>query len=144
MGRCEVWAHWTHYFEMFLNFLGSVSCVFTSLVSSGLTIRSGCNLKAATWQVFFVSFLSSLGLTSSQVAAIADDCDTICLLIQQAIFISQKAWCCSTENLNQGFICSQPLHPRWEKIGRIVCKSLSSEDFETSSAFLVHSKKSLC
>ena len=44
---------------MHLSYLGPVSCVFTSWVSSGLTVGSGCSLMAARWQVFS-SFLSSL------------------------------------------------------------------------------------
>ena len=63
---------------MNISYLGPVSCVFTSWVSSGLTIGSGCTLMAARWQVFFPSWISS-GLTSSllSVAAIADDWHTL-------------------------------------------------------------------
>ena len=46
-----------------------------------------CSLMAARWQIFF-SFSVPAGLTSSPstVAAIADDCDSMCLLTQQEIF----------------------------------------------------------
>ena len=55
----RVWAHWNQSFDMHHSYLGPVSCFFTSWVSLGLTIGSGCSLMAARWQVFF-SFLSSL------------------------------------------------------------------------------------
>ena len=58
MGRCK-WAQWNHSFAMHLSYLGPVSGVFTSWVSLGLTVWSGCSLIAARWQVFF-SFLSFL------------------------------------------------------------------------------------
>ena len=74
----RVWAHWNHSFDMHLSSLGPVSCVFTSWVSSGLTVGSGCSLMAPRWQVFFPSWVPS-GLTSSlsMVEAIADDCDIL-------------------------------------------------------------------
>ena len=57
---------------------------------------SGCGLMAARWQVFFVSFLSSLRAHQLTivivVAAIADDCDILCLLMWQAIFHFSGAW----------------------------------------------------
>ena len=59
---------------MYLSYLGPVSCVITSWVSSGLTLGSGCSLMAVRWQVFFVSFLSSLRahqLTSSPLVVAA-------------------------------------------------------------------------
>ena len=55
----RAWAHWDHSFDIHLSYLGPVSCVFTSWVSTGLTLGSGCSLMAARWQAFFVSFLSS-------------------------------------------------------------------------------------
>ena len=45
-------------------YLGPVSYIFTSWVSSGLTVGSGCCLIAARRQVFFPSWVS-LGLTNS-------------------------------------------------------------------------------
>ena len=45
--------------------LGPVSCVFTSWVSSGLTIGSGYRLMAARWQVFFP--FSALFLRAQQL-----------------------------------------------------------------------------
>ena len=71
---------------MHLSYLGPVSCAFTSWVSSGLTVGSGCSLMAARWQGFFPSWVS-LRLTHSRWrAAIADDCDVLGLLIWQEIF----------------------------------------------------------
>ena len=55
----RVGAHWNHSFDMHLSYLGPVSWVFTSWVSSGFTLGSGCSLMAARWQVLFC-FLSSL------------------------------------------------------------------------------------
>ena len=82
----RVWAHWNHSFDMYLSYLGPVSCVFTTWVSSGLTVGSGCSLTAARWQVFFPFWVSS-GLTGScRRAATADECDILCLLIWQEIF----------------------------------------------------------
>ena len=52
-------ALWGHSFDMHLNSLRPVSCVFTSRVSSALKAGSGCPLMAARRQVFF-SALSSL------------------------------------------------------------------------------------
>ena len=34
-----------------------ISCVFTSWVSTGFTVGSGCSLVAARWQVFFSSWV---------------------------------------------------------------------------------------
>ena len=45
----RVWAHWNHFFDMDLNCLRLVSCVFTPWVSSGLTIGSFCSLMVARW-----------------------------------------------------------------------------------------------
>lgn len=52
-------------FDMHLSYLGPVACVFTSWVSSGLTMGSDCSLMATIWQVFFVflSFLRAQWLT---------------------------------------------------------------------------------
>ena len=61
----RLWVHWNHCFDMHLSYLGPVSCIFTSWVSSGLTTGSGCSLMAARWQVFFsdLSFLRAHQLT---------------------------------------------------------------------------------
>ena len=48
--------------DMYLSYLGPLSCIFTSWVSSGLTS------------------------SPLAVAAIADDCDILCLLIWQSVF----------------------------------------------------------
>ena len=73
---------------MYLTHLEPVSCVFTSWVSSGLTVECGCSLMAARWQVFFPSWVSS-GLTKSPwvVATMANDCNIQRLLTWQEIFI---------------------------------------------------------
>ena len=82
----DVWvrAHWNHSFHMHLTCLGSVSCFLNlSVLSSGLTLGSGCNLMAVREQIFF-SFLSSLRSHLGEVpssspwrAAIADDYDIL-------------------------------------------------------------------
>ena len=36
----RVWAHWSHSFDMQISFLGPVSCVLTSWISSGHTVGS--------------------------------------------------------------------------------------------------------
>ena len=71
---------------MHLSYLGPVSCVFTSWVSSGLTLGSDCSTMAARWQVLFPSWVPS-GLASSpwRAASTTDDCDILCLLIWQEI-----------------------------------------------------------
>ena len=84
----RVWAHWNHSFDMHLSSLGPVSCVFTSWVSSGLTVGSGCSLMAPRWQVFFPSWVPS-GLTSWPSIVAADDCDILCLLIWRRYSVSQ-------------------------------------------------------
>ena len=65
--------------------MGPVSCVFTAWVSSGLLVRGGCSLLAARRQVFFASFLGSLGAHCLTLAgrACTGDCDTSLLLIWQ-------------------------------------------------------------
>ena len=55
----RLWAHWNHSFDMHLTYLGPISSVFISWVSTGLTTGSGYSLMATRWQVFF-SFLSFL------------------------------------------------------------------------------------
>ena len=72
----RVWAHWNQSFGMQPSYLGPVSRVSTSWVSSGLTIGNGCSLMAARGQVFLPSWVS-WGLTSSPsvVAGIPGDCD---------------------------------------------------------------------
>ena len=48
----RVWPHWNHFFDMHPSYLGPLSHVFTSRISLGLTIGSGCSLMATRWQVF--------------------------------------------------------------------------------------------
>ena len=60
----RVQAHWNHSFGMQLSFLGPVSCVSTSWVSSGLSVGSGCSLMAARGQIV-LPFWDFSGLTSS-------------------------------------------------------------------------------
>ena len=72
---------------MHLHYLGPEPCVFTSWISSGLTIGSGCSLMAARWPVFFLYWVPSEFTSSpSMVAATAVDYDILCLLIWQEIF----------------------------------------------------------
>ena len=54
MGRCKVLAHWNPSFDTHHIDLGPISCVLTPWVWEWLQ-SDGC-----WWQVFFVSFLSSL------------------------------------------------------------------------------------
>ena len=63
---------------------GASPCLVTSWDSSRLTIGSGFSLMAATWQVFFLSWVS-FGFTSSCWRAANTD-DILCLLIWQEIF----------------------------------------------------------
>ena len=69
---------------------GPLSWFSMSWGSSGLTVGSCCSLMAAVWQVFFPSLISS-GLTRSwpMMFVIADDCDTLCLLIDREYSIYQ-------------------------------------------------------
>ena len=53
MGRNKSW----YAPQMCISGLGPVSCVFTSWVSTGLTVGSGCSLVAVRWQVFFSSWV---------------------------------------------------------------------------------------
>ena len=85
-----VWAYWNLSFNIHVSYLGPISCVFPSWVSSGLIVGSSCSLMTARWQVFF-SFLNYPRvhqLTSSlpAVAAITDDSEILCLLTWQATF----------------------------------------------------------
>ena len=57
----RLWARCNHSFDVHLSSLGPISCVYTSWVSSVLT--------GSHWR-----------------SAISDDCDILCLLIQQEIF----------------------------------------------------------
>ena len=86
-----VWPHWNHSFDMYLSCLEPAFHVFTSWVSSGCTVGSGCSLMAARWQVFFLSFQSSSGLTLKD-GCDADDCDILCLLMGQVIFYFLTSW----------------------------------------------------
>ena len=72
----RVWAHWNQSFGMQPSYLGPVSRVSTSWVSSGLTTGNGCSLMAARGQVFLPSWVS-WGVTSSPsvVAGISGDCN---------------------------------------------------------------------
>ena len=88
----RIWGLRNHSFErnMCWNYLGLVPFVFTSGVSSGLTVGSGCSLMAARWQVFFPSWVLS-GLTSLfWSSAIAHDCDILVYWYGRKHFISQS------------------------------------------------------
>ena len=77
---------------------------FVSWVSLGLTLESGCSMMANRGQVFFPSWVPS-GLTSSPllVAAIADDCDVLCLLTWQEIFHFSVIICLTLEYTQNTF-----------------------------------------
>lgn len=49
----RVWADWNHPFDMHLSYLGPVSCVFTSWVSSGLTSSEVAALMTITSFVYW-------------------------------------------------------------------------------------------
>ena len=70
---------------MHLSYLGPVSYVFTSWVSSGLSTGSGCTLMAARWQILY-SFLNFLRLSGSLWRAIILHDWHPCLLIWKEIF----------------------------------------------------------
>ena len=83
MGRCKSLASFLWYAP---HLSGAGIRVFTSWVSSGFTMGSGCSLMAARWQIVFPSWVPS-GLTSSPSGvAITDDCDVFCLPVWQEIF----------------------------------------------------------
>ena len=106
---------------MRLSYQGPVSCVFTSWVSSGLTVGSGCSLMAAGWQVCVPSWVSS-GLTSScWRTAFTDDCDILCFQIWQAIFRLSTPHLhlfISTANSHSGAIAVPGVGPHWSGQGR--------------------------
>ena len=88
MKDARVGAHWNKsLLYIHLSSLGPASCAFATLSFLRAHVGSGCSLMAAGLQVLF-SFLGALGLTSSlsMVAAIADGCDILCLLLWQEIF----------------------------------------------------------
>ena len=69
------------------SFLSYASQCFHTLISSGLTIRRSCSLIASPWLILFPSWVpSGLANSPSELAAIADDCDILCLLMWQAVF----------------------------------------------------------
>ena len=77
-------------FSMHFSYLGTVSCVCTSWVSSGISGASGCSLMAARRQVFF-SFCVPSRLTSSHWrAVIADDCDILVYWYGRKYYIFQN------------------------------------------------------
>ena len=61
----RAWAHWNHSFDVHLSYLGL--CVFTSRVSSGLIVGSGCYLMTARW------LLSD----DCQFSSVAQSCPTL-------------------------------------------------------------------
>ena len=74
---------------MHLSYLGPESCVFTSWISSGLPVGSGCSQMDARRQVFLPSWVPS-GLTSSpfKAAVIADDSDILVYWYGRKYYIS--------------------------------------------------------
>ena len=66
VGRCKSLG-WVKSFLWYAPQLsGPISCVFSSWVSSGLTMGSGCSLMIAGWQVFFVSFPETAACTGQR------------------------------------------------------------------------------
>ena len=83
----RVWVYWNHSFDLHLSYLGPVSWVFISWVSSRCNVGSGYRLMIARWQIFFLAWFPS-GLTSSPSMI---GCNhwwlwDPCLLLWQAIF----------------------------------------------------------
>ena len=78
--EARVWGPWNHSLWSTSAIWGRYP-VFTSWVSSGLTVGSGCRLMAARWQAFLPSWVPS-GLISSpfRVAATADNSAILCLI----------------------------------------------------------------
>ena len=54
-GKMQVWAQWSHPFDMHLSYLGPVGCVFISWVSLGLNMGSGWSLIAVQFSCLIVS-----------------------------------------------------------------------------------------
>ena len=92
---------------MLLSCLGPAACVFTAWVSTGLPVGSGHSLRAARWQVFFISFLSSLRAHRWR-AAIAHDRDILCWLTWQAIFYF------SLDTVRGSSVCPQCRRPGFD------------------------------
>ena len=82
----RVWVPLNHSLDTHLNCLGPVSCVFSSRVSSGLSVGGDCSLMAARQQVLPSCVPSGLTSSPSVGAAIRDDCASPCLLMWQEIY----------------------------------------------------------
>ena len=67
MGRCKIWAYWNHSLDMYLSYLGPLSCVFSSESPQGALLEvammwwlDGWNIYCLLiWQVIFL-FLHQL------------------------------------------------------------------------------------
>ena len=65
-GDARVWAHWNHSFDMHLSYLGPGSCVFTSWVSSELSVV--CN-QWWLWQPLFTDMTGNILRLTPRVAS---------------------------------------------------------------------------
>ena len=101
MGRCKSLGSLTSFLSYTSQLFRASLLCFHILSSAGLTAGSGCGLTATRLQAFFPSRVSA-GLTVSllAVAMVANDCDILCLRIQQEIFhfscmsLSQEGFQC--------------------------------------------------
>ena len=152
MGRCKCVGSLNHSLYTHLSYLGPVSCVFTSWVSSGLTRGSGCSLMAAKWQVFFPSWVSS-GFTGSHwKAAIADDCDIpITDMAGNISFLnshsqtkqrSQKKPTLGLPWWSSGWHSTLPMQLAWVwPLVRELCSPMAHSTTTTTTKFFVKNKK---
>ena len=91
MGRCKSLGSLKSFLWYASQLSGAYILVSTSWVFSGLTVGSGCSLLASRWQVI-LCFLPEFPQGSpghlwwSEVAAVFDDFDILCLLIWHPLF----------------------------------------------------------
>ena len=78
MKDARVWNHWNPSSVMPLSYLGPVSCPFSPRVFSGCSVRTGCS----SW------LPGSRHPTGMAIMWWLDGCSILCLLIQQAIFLT--------------------------------------------------------
>ena len=94
------WAHQNNSFNMHLSYPGASILCLHILSSLGLTIGSGCSLRASRRQVFF-SVLSALRATGSHWRdAVADDCGIL------------GYWCGRRYCISHPNLCTFPRPPK--------------------------------
>ena len=81
MGRCKTWAHCNHAFDMHLSYLGPVSYVLSSWVSSGCTVVGVLQLRALS-----PSWVPSGLIIWAAVMWWLDGCNSLWLPIWQVTF----------------------------------------------------------